>query len=283
MCSDPSSARVRRALALVGLAATLTGCGPTTLDSSSVENLATSLDALKEPLAEEDRHRLEEALTYLVGDAAILRTDLATPRDDLILAVYHSLEGRTAEGIVAEARLRRLTEVRSAVTELATERDASAAARQQLSMFHLTNARVFSRHREFLRWPVIEMKADNATPWNVSLIRIRAAVFRAGEEQPWLMETFDHLVLYGLEPGVRDLWRIEPMQPEWIELIRPEPGVDLTLEVMALEAIGGRVLAATNWGEVENHRLDRYLNTLETIRSSGTLALDSPPRAGGQQ
>ena len=282
MCSDTSSARVRLVV-VVGLAATLAGCGPTTLDSSSVENLARSLNALREPLVEGERDRFEEALAYLVGNAAILRADLATPHDELMLAVYRPLEGRTAEGIVAEARLRRLTEVWSAVTELEAERDASVAARQKLSMFHLTNARVFSRHRDFLEWPVIEIKADNATPWKVSLIHIRAAVFRAGEEKPWLMEEFDHMVLYGLEPGARDLWRIEPKQPEWVELIDPKPGVELTLEVMELEAIGGRVLAATNWGDVEKHRLDQYLNTLETIRSSGRLALDSPPRAGGQR
>jgi hypothetical protein len=37
-----------------------------------------------------------------------------------------------------------------------------------------------------------------------------------GDTNPWLVEEIDHLLYQGMEPGGRDLWRIEPEQQEWI-------------------------------------------------------------------
>jgi len=56
-----------------------------------------------------------------------------------------------------------------------------------------------------------------------------------------------------------------------------------TLEVMRLEGLGGNVIAATEWGEIEVARLALYQKTLDEIVSTGDLALDRPPRAAGQE
>ena len=49
-------------------------------------------------------------------------------------------------------------------------------------------------------------------------------------------------------------------------------------EVMRLEGLGGTVIAATEWGRLEESRLALYRKTLEKIRSTDSLALDMPPR-----
>jgi len=230
------------------------------------------------------RSRFDEALTFFVGEPALIdeRNAEARPEHpDLILALYSPLKGMTADGIIAEARRRRLEQVKTAVDDLERGRIESEAARLKLKDFHLQASRVFKRNKGFLQWPVIEFRAENDTDEVVWLIHFRAALLRPGSEEPWLVEEFDQLVLEGIAPGERDLWRIEPEQQEWVTLIDPHPDFEFTLEVMRLEGLGDTVIAATEWGDIEAARLALYQKTLEKIRTGDTLALDSPPRVGG--
>ena len=275
---------LRVSLVVVGLTVLLAGCGPQTLDSSSFKKLESSVTKLREPMDPEYQARFDEALTFFVGDAALIDEQNAEERPEhpeLILALYSPLKGLTADGIIGEARLRRVEQVQTAVAELEQGRIDSKAARLELKDFRLQASRVFKRNKAFLEWPVIEFKAENNTEEVVWLIHFRAALLRPGSEEPWLVEDFDQLVLEGLAPGERDLWRIEPEQQEWVTLIDPHPDFRFTLEVMRLEGLGDTVIATTEWGDIEAARLALYEKTLEMIRTGDTLALDSPPRVGG--
>ena len=269
-----------RLVALVGLGVIGAGCGPNTLETSSVEKLEKSLTVLREQSELEQRDRLDEALKYLVGEEAIVTSEEGDEpsHPELILALYEPLKGMTAEGIIAEAMRTRLEEVQSAVTDLEQARIGSDEARAELDHFKLEKSRVYKRNRGFLEWPVIEFKAENNTDEVVWLIHFRAALLRPGYDEPWLVETFDQLVLNGLAPEEPDLWRIEPEQQVWVNLIDPHPDFRFTLEIMRLEGLGGTEIAGTEWGDIEEMRLDLYTNTLEKIRSTNRLALDLPPR-----
>ena len=275
-------------LVTAGLTAVLAGCGPPTVDPSSYQKLERSVGKLRQPMEEEQRARFDEALVYLVGEAAVVRGDDAAggtkpeppEHPDLVLALYEPLKGLTADGVIAEARRMRLEEVQSAVDRLEALREGSDEAREILSRFHLQASRVYKRNKGFLEWPMIEFKAENGTDQVVWLIHFRAALLRPGYDEPWLVEEFDQLVLNGLAPGERDLWRIEPEQQEWVTLIDPHPDFVFTLEVMRLEGLGDTVIAATEWGDIEAAQLALYEKTLERIRSSDTLALDGLPRPG---
>ena len=269
-----------RLVAVAGLGVLGAGCGPNTLETSSVEKLEKSLAVLREQSELEQRDRLDEALRYLVGEEAIVTSDEGEEpsHPELVLALYEPLKGMTAEGIIAEAMRERLDEVQSAVAELEQAKIGSDKARAELDRFKLEKSRVYKRNRGFLEWPVIEFKAENNTDDVVWLIHFRAALMRPGYDEPWLVETFDQLVLNGLAPEERDLWRIEPEQQEWVNLIDPHPDFRFTLEIMRLEGLGGTEIAGTEWGDIEEMRLDLYTKTLETIRSTNRLALDLPPR-----
>jgi len=267
-----------RLVAVVGLGIFGAGCGPNTLETSSVEKLEKSLAVLREQSELEQRDRLDEALKYLVGEGAVMEEEAEEPsHPELVLALYQPLKGMTAEGIIAEAMRKRLDEVQSAVRELEQARVGSDEARAELDRFKLEKSRVYKRNRGFLEWPVIEFKAENNTDDVVWLIHFRAALMRPGYDEPWLVETFDQLVLNGLAPEERDLWRIEPEQQEWVNLIDPHPDFRFTLEIMRLEGLGGTVIAGTEWGDIEEMRLDLYTKTLEKIKSTNRLALDMPP------
>ena len=267
---------------VVTLAVVVAGCGPKTLDTSSLDKLENSLTVLREPLELDERDRFDEALTYLVGGGALLNEEAQTTHPGIVLALYRPLAGMTVEDVFAEALRRRLEEVQSAVTELEKKREGSDANREALDAFDLKASRVYKRNRRFLEWPVIEFKARNNTDQVIWLIHFRAALLRPGYDEPWLVEEFDQLVLHGLAPGEGDLWRIEPERQEWVTLIDPHPDLVYTLEVMRLEGLGGNVIAATEWGDIEEARLALYKKTLDEIRTTGGLALDRPPRAAGQ-
>jgi len=273
LCTSWPGLMVVFALGLV-----VVGCGPQTLETSSVEKLEKSLNEMREQIELEQRDRLDEALKYLVGDSAIMEDEANPPHPELVLALYEPLKGMTADGMIAEARRRRLDEVQTAVTELEELRAGSEGAQEALDQFDLEKSRVYKRNRGFLEWPVIEFKAGNNTDQEIWLIHFRAALLRPGYDEPWLVEEFDQLVLNGLAPGERDLWRIEPEQQEWVTLIDPHPDFIFILEIMRLEGLGGTVIAATEWGDIEESRLALYNKTLDTIRTTSGLALDMPPR-----
>ena len=271
-------------LAIVPMAI-LMGCGPQTLEIASVDKLESSLTALREPMVEGERAHFEESLRYLVGEGAVLSEEDAEEPEhaQLVLDLYKPLAGMTAAGIVTEARRARLEEVQSAVAELEEIRDAERVAPELLRVFKLQAARVYKRNRGFLEWPVIEFKAENTTEFPIWLIHFRAALVRPGFDEPWLIEEFDQLVLNGIAPGERDLWRIEPEFQEWVTLIDPHPDFQFTLEVMRLEGLGGEVIASTRWGDIEVARLAIYEKTLDEMRNTGGLALDRPPRGWTSQ
>jgi hypothetical protein len=277
MGTEPDRRALRQVVAATFGALLLCSCGPTLLDVSSPEALQESVAKLTEPMSEAELARFNEAVEYIVGDAAVIDLESTPIQSDFVLERYRPIAGRTAEGIVAEARYRRIKRVKRAVTELEFEREAATDARAELADFRFTAARVFKRHKKFLEWPVIEIKVANDTGHLITLVHFRAALLNDDDENPWLVEEFDHLALGGLAPGARDIWRIEPEQQEWIRLIDPHPDLKFTLEPMRLVARGGGVLCSADWGEVEAHKLKIYQRTLRKIRILGTLALDSPP------
>ncbi len=269
--------RAHRFFVLVTLVVVGLGCGPKTLDVSNPVALGRSLAKLREPLSVDERALFDESLQYLVGEIPVGQEGSAVNSPERVVERYRPLGGLTADAIMSTAHIGRLSEVRSAVERLETGREASETARRQLAMFRFSEVQVYKRNRGYLEWPVIQIKATNDTNHMVHLVHFRAALLSPGDEVPWLVEVFDHVVFDGLAPGERSVWRIEPKQREWIQLIDPHPELEFTLEALGLEALGGRVLTAADWGLVEARRLELYQETLDLIQNTNSLALDSPP------
>jgi len=263
---------------LVGLLlAFAVGCGPLTLDVSSPGALERSAGKMREPMTDDELAAFDEALFYLVGTPWLGKGETGALLEEREIELLIPLAGRTADGIVAEARRRRMVEIRSAVSELESRRDATGAARRDLREFRFSEAKVYKRNRDFLEWPVIEFRIDNQTNHMVSMVHFRAVLLKKGDHNPWLEEEFDLVFFDGLAPGEHGRSRIDPEQQEWIELIDPHPDLEFAIEAMRLEAMGGRVLSASDWGIVEARRLEACRRTRVEIRSSDGLALDRPP------
>jgi len=268
---------VRRVLAVAVVVLIAQGCGPLTLDTTSPETIERSTRKMRESMTDHELAVFDEALFYLVGTPWLGRSTADDRLADREVELLVPLSGRTADGIVAEARRRRLLEVRSAVEELEARRDASAAARRDLAEFTFSEARVYKRNRDFLEWPIIEFRIDNGTNHMVSMVHFRAVLLRPGDSTPWLVEEFDLIFFDGLAPGEHGRWRIEPEQQEWIALVDPHPDLEFTIEAFRLVAVGGRVLSSSDWGIVEARRLEACLETGDAIRASDALVLDRPP------
>jgi len=253
------------------------GCGPLTLDTSSSGALERTAHKMREPMVGRESAIFDEALFYLVGTPWLGKGEGGAPLGEREIELLIPLDGWTSNCIVVEARRRRLIEIRSAVSELELLRDANKAARRDLREFRFSEAKVYKRNRGFLEWPVIEFRIDNQTNHMVSMVHFRAVLFKKGGHNPWLMEEFDLVFFDGLAPGEHGRWRIDPEQQEWIALVDPHPDLEFAIEAQRLDAMGGRVLSASDWGIEEARRLEACRRTRVEIRSSDGLVLDRPP------
>lgn len=271
-----SSSLHRGFLAALLLSVSL-GCGPLTLDVSSPEAVERTARKMRQSMTDEESAAFDEALFYLVGTPWLGKKGSGASLEEREIGLLVPLAGRTADGIVAEARRRRILEVRSAVTDLESRRDTSAAARRDLREFRFSEARVYKRNRDYLEWPIIEFRIDNGTNHMVSMVHFRAVLLKPGDHNPWLVEEFDLVFFDGLAPGEHGRRRIDPEQQEWIQLVEPHPDLEFAIEAFRLEARGGRHLSASDWGVVEARRLEACKRTRGEIRLTDSLLLDRPP------
>jgi hypothetical protein len=267
----------RRGFVFALLVVVVQGCGPLTLDTSSQGALDRTARKMRKPMVENESAVFDEALFYLAGTPWLGKQESGAPLGEREIELLAPLDGRTADGIVVEARRRRMLEVRSAVSELESWREKASAARRDLREFRFSEAKVYKRNRDFLDWPVIEFRIDNNTNHMVSMVHFRAVLLRKGDHNPWLVEDFDLVFFDGLAPGEHGRWRIDPKQQEWIALVDPHPDLEFAIEAQRLEAMGGRVLSISDWGVVEARLLEACEQTRNEIRSSESLALDRPP------
>ncbi|MEX1311185.1 MAG: hypothetical protein AB1Z65_12245 [Candidatus Sulfomarinibacteraceae bacterium] len=259
------------------LAAAVVGCGPPTLDVSTTTTAERTARKMRKPMTEVESTAFDEALFYLAGMPWLGKDQEGASVGDGDLEILIPLDGRTSEGIVAEARRRRLGEIRAGLTALEELQRGSAAAVRDLEAFRFSEARVFKRNRDYLEWPVIEFRLDNGTNHFVSMVSFRAVLLKPGDHRPWLVEDFELVFFDGIAPGEKERRRIEPEQQEWIQLVDPHPDLEFVIEARRLVAVGGRLLSSTEWGVVEARKLASYERTLRQVRGSDSLALDQPP------
>jgi hypothetical protein len=271
--------RTQARIALLGAVAglLLVACGPPRLKTSNPEKLQRSLTTLEEGLEPSDYDRFQEALGYLVGGVSIEEIAANPENEPLVLGIYSQLDGMSANQIVAEAWQRRKTNLESTIADLTRRRDTTVAAREKLSQLEITASRVFKRNVGYLEWPVIEVNIENNSPHTVHLAQIRAALIRPRLEKPWLEERFEIVIREGLAPDKHGMWRFDPSAEDWIHVIDPHPDVVFTIEVMLLKALGGAVLAESDYGLVEEHRLKILTARLEEVASGRSLALEPAP------
>jgi len=264
-------------LCVAALAAAVFGCGPPTLDVSTATTAERTARKMRRPMTEVESTAFDEALFYLAGMPWLGKDRDGATVGDGDLQILIPLDGRTSDGIVAEARRRRLGEIRAGLTALEELQQASAAAARDLEAFRFSEARVFKRNRDYLEWPVIEFRLDNGTNHFVSMVSFRAVLLKPGDHLPWLVEDFELVFFDGFAPGEKERRRIEPEQQEWIQLVDPHPDLEFVIEARRLVAVGGRLLSSTEWGVVEARKLASYERTLRNVRGSDSLALDQPP------
>jgi hypothetical protein len=245
-----------RAWALVSLVFAVCACGPPTLDSSTHLRLVRSVTEMSEDLEPAQRSQLDEALDSLSGGLAITRT----PADPAaLLAAYAPFEGMTAAEIVVAAWERKLEVLDGQIDDLEARRRAAEPQRELLAGLELLEARLFRVDPSFLERPVIEATVENHTPVTLHLVGFQASLRRPNELSPWLVERFERVTERGLEPGERRTWRIEPADEAWQDVSEKDAADVFLLEVMRLEGEGGELIAASDYGAVDDYQLSRLL------------------------
>lgn len=260
----------------------LSGCGPSTIDSSSDEALKQSLEEVRADVPEESRKAYDEDLQVVMGEAARPGGVSDASRDlaEIQRQIRTTLQGKTAadvsklaDGIRAAQHARQREQMLGEIAELQAKQSSASAAKAQLAKFEITRSRYFKQKRQYVgEQPVIEMSVKNGTDQAVSRAYFVGTVASPGRSVPWLKDEFNYAISGGLEPGESADWSLAPnMFSDWGRLDAPADAV-LTVEVTRLDGANEEPLFDVDtFGKADAERLavlQQRLATLEQLISS---------------
>lgn len=246
---------MRGLVCILALGTFAVGCGrQPRIDTSSDEEMKTSIEEVRSTLSSEEQEKFDEALQVLAFSGVTLENlfaeGLTGGAAGLEGRVKETLQGKSASEVIAAAdsihREREAREREQALQEIAEleERQLSAEVdRQDLAKFEVVRSR-FSKRENLLGMaePRIEVTVRNGTAHAISRAYFLGTLASPGRSVPWLKEAFNYQIRGGLEPGEQASWRLAPnMFSEWGQVDAPGDAI-LTVEVVKLDGPDGETL-----------------------------------------
>ena len=243
-------------------------CSQPGIDTSSDEQMKTSIIAVRGSLPNDQRARFDTALQVLafsqVDLAAVFSQPAAVTAGSLETTVKELLNGRTGAQVIAAAdsimRLREAKEREQAlqeIHELEARKDSADRDRRELQKFVVIRSRFYKRPSEFgLPDPTIEMTVRNGTSHAISRAYFVGTLASPGRSVPWVKDNFNYQIRGGLEPSEQASWRLSPkMFSDWGSVKSPNDAV-LTVEVVRLDGPEGQKLySSTDFDDKDALRL----------------------------
>ncbi len=263
-----------RALILAAALAA-SGCAPR-LDSSSPEQMAATMQKVRDSLPEDKREQFDEAVMAValkdVTGASLVALAGQSPAQ-LPAQASAKLNGKTGLELIAEAeaiaservareQARALAETRAQalaeIKELETKRVSALAARVELAKFEVSRSRFRLVPRGYSSpQPLIEMSVKNGTSSAVSRAYFKGTVASPGRAVPWIKEDFSYSIEGGVEPGEVANWSLEPNRfSAWGKAEVPVDAI-LTVDVVRLDGPDGKVLYDSVFSDADAERLER--------------------------
>jgi hypothetical protein len=254
----------------VGAVLAVACAGEPTLDGSSEDALAQSVEVVRSSLPEDRRAQLDTAL-LVVGMSGLDLGDLfgqamagTLSADQVVDDVRARLNGRTAEEVIAladsirsalEQEQRRQAEAE--IAELFAKRDSAEQARVRLTSFVVERSRL-RIVENFGREVRIDLTVRNGLSEAVSRAYFRGTYQSPNRSVPWLREEFNYQIPGGLEPGETASWTLQPnvFSGSWSAAMQAPADAVLTVDVYRLEgADGGPLFGGVTWDKDDEERL----------------------------
>lgn len=272
----------KKALLPMVILASLTGCGPSSLDGSSTDRLDESIAKVADKLPDAQRAQFGEDIT-------LIRSYYEKQNPDQLLT---NLNGKNAADIATEAgNLReeqRLQQEKLAVEErqrayLVELKEKKVTLEEAIKPLQLSKQQSMERAAfEIESGKIGQMKHNktgdlvngielvlkNGTSEEIYFALFNGVLSVAGEEKPVLASGFDVTFETPLQPGeTRTVVFIPPMISDWRSVAIPE-GAKFTLETDELLNIANKPLFSRAEFSIEDQvALDNLLSNLKAVNS----------------
>lgn len=260
------------------LAILLTSCTKK-IDGSSEETLKSSIEEIKSSLDAEKKEKFEEALTLFMFHGIDFANILEDGGEKTITDIKSSLDGKTANDIIAEGEKikkeierKKKEQAKIEIDELYEKRALANQDRLMLEKFEIKRSRFYIRKSGtyyITEEPVIELTVYNGTDKAVSRAYFTGTLASPNRSIPWLKDDFNYSISGGLEPGEEVTWSLAPNRfGEWASVDAPKDAI-LTVEVNRLDGPNGEeIYSVNNFGEYEQERLDELLASYPEFKSN---------------
>lgn len=244
-------------LLLIIIIVTLYGCGEPTIDTTTDETMATSIEAVKQALPLDKQKEFEEAILLLSMseiDFTALLTQGSEAGENLEKKVRAKLNGKTGQQVIDEALKikqekleKEKEEALLRIKELEELKLATEQAKLELNKFKIVNSRFYKQKQDFIGdQPIIELKVKNGTEHSISRAYFIGTLKSADREVPWLKEAFNYKISGGLKPGEETTWSLSPnMFSKWGSVKAPKDA-SFVVEVNQLDGPDEKTLFTTN-------------------------------------
>lgn len=244
-------------LTLLLMIVMLTGCGEPTIDTTTDETMATSIESVKQALPLEKQKEFEEAIVLLSMneiDFAALFTQGSEVGENLEKKVRAKLNGKTGQQVIDEALkikqeklAKEKEEALLRIKELEKLKLSTEQAKLELNKFKILNARFYKQKQDFIGdQPIIELKVKNGTAHSISRAYFIGTLKSTDREVPWLKESFNYKISGGLKPGEETTWSLSPnMFSKWGSVNAPKDA-PILVEVTRLDGPDEKTLFTTS-------------------------------------
>jgi len=286
-----------RTLIVVLLTLVLSGCGKPTVDASSEEAMAASIEEMKSGMTPEERAEFEDAAqVVLMSEVDIKGMMQAALRgeeldsDEMIGDMKGRLDGMTADDIVAEAdrikkerETKQIEEMRSEIAELESQlanmledKRQAEALKSEINKIGVSKTRLYWRDPgkySYTKDLILEVTVTNNLDTAISRVLMTGTLATPGRKVPWLVEDFNYQIAGGLEPGETQTWSLAPNEysGDWRNTPKDRDDTVFTVEVRNVEGPDGEKLFDISYDqaafEKASGRLEKLRSALEELGS----------------
>lgn len=275
---------MRRLLLFLILSMLILGCSkPRTIDSSTEESFKTSIETIKSTLGNDEKEEFEEALAAVLLSGISKILDPNFNPDDTFSAARESLNGKTAEEVIAQGKIviaerkakqleqlrYEFKEVKEKIAELETSKLKANQDKEELKNFRVTRSRFYFNENDFMTEPVIEMTVINDTEHPISKVHFHGVLATPGRSVPWVAEDFNYKISGGLEPGEKVTWHLAPnMLSEWWKAPKDRQDMVLTVATTRIDGPDGEPVYNSEFSEFDETRLADLKSRLAKIKEN---------------
>jgi hypothetical protein len=251
------------------------GCSSPKIDTSTDENMKTSIAKVRKSLSEEKREEFDDAITTLALSEISLEdifSESATGIGTTEEKMKSVLDGKTGLEVIAAAEKviqeRKRREKEQALLEIQELEERKATAEKdaiELAKFRVLRSRYYKRKREFIGdEPIVELTVHNETEYPVSRAYFVGTVASPDRSVPWIKDSFNYEIKGGLEPGEKATWHLAPnMFSDWGTVDVPKDAI-LTVEVVQLDGADGESLfSSITFDKEDEERLSELKSKYE--------------------